>query len=186
MPEVSAANDVQIGAVRLREHLLNHAELLFRRALAAVPGHPTATRLLGITLFKMGQVDEGLALLRAATEQGTVEPAAWSDLATALQRQGDAEGAAQIYARVAQQPGARIPADLGFSSERAVHEFKVVDYPYRSIVRYGAGRPPHRELDELIGSGRDRYRTFLSDMGQIQEDFAKVPLGGAYETKTPF
>ena len=190
MPEAAAApaaeSDIQIGAVRLREHLLNHAELLFRRALTTAPGHPTATRLLGVTLFKMGRADEGLTLLRAATEQDEAPPAAWSDLATALQRHGDAEGAAQAYARAASQAGTHIPVDLGFSSERAVHEFKVVDYPYRSVVRYGAGRPPHRELDELIGSGRDAYRTFLSDMGQIQEDFAKIPLGGTYETRTPF
>lgn len=189
MPEAAAPaaeSDIQIGTVRLREHLLNHAELLFRRALTTAPGDPTATRLLGVTLFKMGRVDEGVALLRTATEQDQVPPVAWSDLATALQRQGDAEGAAHAYARAAVQPDAGIPIDLGFSTERAIHEFKIVDYPYRSIVRYGAGRPPHRELDELIGSGRDTYRTFLSEMGQIHEDFAKIPLGGAYETKTPF
>ena len=86
MPEAAAESDIQIGAVRLREHLLNHAELLFRRALTTAPGHPTATRLLGVTLFKMGRADEGLTLLRAATEQDEAPPAAWSDLATALQR----------------------------------------------------------------------------------------------------
>lgn len=62
MPEAAAApaaeSDIQIGAVRLREHLLNHAELLFRRALTTAPGHPTATRLLGVTLFKMGRADD--------------------------------------------------------------------------------------------------------------------------------
>jgi hypothetical protein len=178
--------DIEIGTIRLKEHLLNHAELLFRRALATAPGEPTATRLLGITLYKMGRIDEGMALLRRAAEQPLAAPGVWSDLATALQRQGDADGAAQAFARTTGRPDAGPPADLSFSSERAVHEFKVVDYPYRSIVRYGAGRPPHRELDQLIGAGRDRYRTFLSDMGQIQADFAKVPLGGGYETTTPF
>ena len=187
MPEaLTTAKDIEIGAIRLREHLLNHAELLFRRALAATPDDPTATRLLGITLYKMNRFDEGLALLRRATQQEAAPPAAWSDLATALQRQGDADGAALAYARATGRAGAPPPADLGFLSERAVHEFKVVDYPYRSVVRYGAGRPPHRELQDLIGSGRDRYRTFLSDMAQIQGDFAQVPLGGDYGTTMPF
>jgi predicted O-methyltransferase YrrM len=75
---------------------------------------------------------------------------------------------------------------LAFSTERAVHEFKTIDYPYRSSVRYGAGRPPHPQLAELIGSGRDRYAALLAEMGEIQEDFARLPLGGAPDAPEPF
>ena len=50
-PAPTIEQDLTIGTTRLREHLLNHAELLFRRVLATSPEHPVATRLLGVTLF---------------------------------------------------------------------------------------------------------------------------------------
>jgi hypothetical protein len=177
--------ELRIGLVRLREHLLNHAELIFRRVLAAAPGHPTAQRYLGIALYKLGRHDEALALLRAATELEPGLPAAWADLATALRGTGDLQGAGEAYARSV-GTSATPPADLAFSTERAVHEFKVVDYPYRSEVRYGAGRPSHPALAELIGAARGRYEDFLVDMGDLQADFATVPLGGSYEAAEPF
>ena len=73
-----------------------------------------------------------------------------------------------------------------FFTELARHDFKVVDYPYRAEIRYGAGRPPHPELAAIIGVGRDRYAQHLDAFGALQPDFADVPLGGTYETATPF
>ncbi len=182
----TAERDLKIGVTRLREHLLNHAELLFRRVLSTAPDHPAAQRFLGVTLYKLGRHDEGLTLIRASVELEPEAAGGWMDLATALQRLGDGPGAAQAYARATGGAVGETPSDLAFWSERAAHEFTVVDYPYRSTVRYGSGRPPHRELAELIGKGRERYRAFLTGMGEIQADFAKLPLGGSYETTTPF
>lgn len=182
----AAERDLQIGVTRLREHLLNHAELLFRRVLSTAPEHPAAQRFLGVTLYKLGRHDEGVALIRAGVELEPEASAGWMDLAVALQRLGEGPAAAQAYARATGDAASETPSDLAFWSERAAHDFTVVDYPYRSTVRYGAGRPPHRELAELIGKGRERYRAFLAGMGEIQADFAQVPLGGSYETTTPF
>lgn len=181
----TAQRDLEIGALRLREHLLNHAELLFERALAAAPGHAVAKHLLGVTRFKLGRPDDGLRLLREAAQADPDAAAIWSDLACALQRTGAAAEAAQAYGRAvgeARPP----PADHAFVSDRATHEFRVVDYPYRSTVRYGAGRPPHPGLADLIAAGRPRYAALIDEMGAAAADFADVQLGGRYEDRAPF
>jgi len=182
-PDATAEQDLAIGAARLAEHLLNHAELLFRRVLEASPEHPAATRLLGVTLFKMDRREDGIALLhRAAEADGS--PPAWRDLACALQRDGQAQAAGEAYAQAGESGPP--PPDLAFTSERAVHEFKVVDYLYRSIVRYGAGRPAHPQLAAQIDAGRGRYEAVIDALGALQADFAEIPLGGAYEDAEPF
>jgi len=194
MPDTASPgpHDAQFrqGLAWLQDHLLNHAEITFRRILAAEPGHVQALRLHGIALYKLGRRDEGIAALATAAEQETGNPRAWADLAVALRDAGRAEAAGEAYARAlaAQSPGVRAPplADLVFCTEAAAHDFKIVDYPYRAEIRYGAGRPPHAELARLIGQGRDRYRGFLSDLGEIQPDFADIPMGGTYETAAPF
>ena len=182
-PAPTIEQDLTIGTTRLREHLLNHAELLFRRVLATSPEHPVATRLLGVTLFKMDRREEGLALLRrAAAAEGSRE--AWSDLACALRRGGEAEAAAEAYART--EENEPLPVDLAFTTERTIHDFKVVDYPYRSLVRYGSGRPAHPQLAAQIGAGRTRYEAVVDALGALQADFAEVPLGGSYQNADPF
>jgi predicted Zn-dependent protease len=55
------------GVAWLRDHLLNHAEVMLRRALAAAPGHPAIQRHLGIALVKLGRNEDGIAMLRSAT-----------------------------------------------------------------------------------------------------------------------
>lgn len=151
--------DLQIGVQRLREHFLNHAELLFQRVLAAAPGHPQATRYLGVAAHKMGRREEGLALLRAAAAGG--DPHIAADLEAAL-------------------------SGAPFSTDSASRQVKVVDYDYRPSVRYGSGRPPHPQLQELIGAGRGRYRDLLSEFAAIAGDFADVAAGGSYESASPF
>ncbi|MDP3853862.1 class I SAM-dependent methyltransferase [Phenylobacterium sp.] len=147
-----------IGVTRLREHMLNHAELIFRRILDADPEHLQAGRYLGVTLVKLGRRDEALPLLQAAAAR---DPQARADLDAALN-------------------------GGPFATDQGEHAFKVIDYPYRSTVRYGSGRPPHRELAALIGAGAPRYGQFLDRLGEIAGDFDDIPLGGAYETPTPF
>jgi tetratricopeptide (TPR) repeat protein len=194
MPDSAAPDPVEAqvrqGLGWLRDHLLNHAEITLRRVLAAAPEHAQARRLYGIALYKLGRRDEGIAAIAAGAEREAANARAWADLAVALRDDGRGEAAAIAYARAlaAQSAGASAPplAELVFCTEIATHDFKVVDYPYRAEIRYGAGRPAHPELVELIGGGRDRYRDFLTELGELQPDFADIPTGGTYETATPF
>jgi len=189
MPDPAAGksldDQLRIGVGRLREHLLNHADMIFRRMLDQAPDDAAALRYLGITLCKLGRPEDGIARLRAATELAPTLAGGWSDLAVALRRAGDPKGAAEAYAHAAGQP-APVPADLTFSTDQLVHDFEVVDYPYRSRVRYGSGRPPHPQLAALVGKGRERYGALLAEMGDIQADFARLPLGGSYAAREPF
>jgi hypothetical protein len=143
-----------------------------------------------MALFKLGQRDEGIALLRRATGAQGDRSTVWLDLAVALRKAGDRAGAEQADERGL----AVLPAGVGresvpaldarpFSYERAEHTFKLVDYDYRACVRYGAGRPPHRELDAIIGAGRNRYAAFIDDVNRLQAEFAAMPASG--ETLTP-
>lgn len=172
--------EVQIGLERLREHLLNHAELIFLRVLEAAPGHPDALRYLGVTLCKLGRSKEGAQRLREAIAAGAE---AWGDLAVALRLLGDAEARA-AYAG-AGSPGPSLEA-LAFSTERATHSFRLADYAYTAEIRHGAGRPPHPELSGLIGAGRGRYSAFIEAMGELAADFAEIPMGGDYASRAPF
>jgi hypothetical protein len=193
MPDT--ASDPHAAAVQqaiswLRNHFVTQAERALSAVLAAAPDHATARRLHGIALFKLGRREEGIAQIAAGAEQEPRNPRAWADLAVALRDTGQAEAADQAYARgvAAQTAGIAAPplANQAFCTELGRHDFTVVDYPYRAEVRYGAGRPAHLELLELIGRGRGRYSDFLSDLGEIQADFAQLPLEGRYDTLTPF
>ncbi len=108
----------------------------------------------------------------------------------ALRDDGRADAADAAYGRAlaAQSAEAAAPplAALAFCTESGAHDFKIVDYPYRAEIRYGAGRPAHPELARLIGQGRDRYAEQLTAWGDLQPDFAEVPMGGTYETAAPF
>jgi hypothetical protein len=178
------------GLAWLRDHLLNHAEIILRQVLAERPEHVQARRLYGIALYKLGRRDEGIADISAAAERDAGNPRAWADLAVALRDDGRAEAAAGAYARAlaAQSATTTAPtlADLVFCTEAGAHDFRIVDYPYRAEIRYGAGRPAHPALARIIGEGRERYRGFLTELGELHADFADVPKGGTYEAATPF
>src|SRR5688572_12109004 len=109
------ARDFRIGVTRLGEHMLNHAELIFRRVLDAAPGHAAANRYLGVTLFKLARREEGLAHLWAAVELDPQAADAWRDLAAALQRLGQANQAADAYARAGE--AGEPPPHLRFATE---------------------------------------------------------------------
>jgi tetratricopeptide (TPR) repeat protein len=174
----------------LRDGLVNHAEITFRRVLAARPDDAQALRLHGIALCKLGRPDEGVAEIAAAAErEGGAR--AWADLAVALRDAGRATDAAAAYAKAAaaQSPGAAAPPPLEtqvFCTEIARHEFTIGDYPYHAEIRWGAGRPAHPELTRLIEAGRERYAAFLDQAADLQPDFADVPPGGTYDTDQPF
>lgn len=178
---------LRIGQRRLREHMLNHAELIFQRVLAASPAHPVATRLLGVTLCKLGRTEEGVALLVAATNLAPDVAGAWSDLAVALRDQGQADRAAAAHQRAASlRPGLQPLAGQAFETDRAHHDFKMSDYGYRAEIRQGAGQPPHPQLSALIGAGRERYRDLINGWSDLAADFAELPLGGDYTNTEPF
>ena len=174
----------------LQSHLLNHAERTLAELRRAAPDEPRVQRLHGIALYKLGHREAGIAAMAAAAERDSANPRAWADLAVALRDDGrpDAAGIAYARALATQTPGVAAPALEGvvFCTEAARHDFKVVDYDYKAEIRYGAGRPAHPTLLEIIGQDRERYRAFLTSLGEIQADFARVPLGGAYERPTPF
>ena len=177
---------LQLGILRLREHFLHHAELIFRQMLADTPDHPHAQRFLGVTLFKLGKRDEGIEMLRQATAAPETTPKAWGDLAAALHRMGDEEEAARAYGRALHGPPTPPPSDIAFATERAVHEFKLADYPYRATVRYGAGRPSHSRLLTLIESGRETYAAQFAAIAEIQADFSDIAWSGHYDSSEPF
>ncbi|HEX2815538.1 MAG TPA: class I SAM-dependent methyltransferase [Phenylobacterium sp.] len=174
----------------LRNNFLNQAEETLRAVLAEAPGHTHARRFHGIALFQLGRRDEGIADLAAAAVQDSGNPRAWSDLSVALRDAGRVEAADKAYAQAlaAQSAGIIAPplAEQAFCTELGQHEFKVVDYSYKAEIRYGAGRPAHPELLDLIGQGRERYSAFLTGLGEIQADFAQVPMKGRYDRLTPF
>jgi hypothetical protein len=180
-----------IGLNRLSGHMLNLAELIFIQMLETDPGDPTVLRLLGVTRAKLGRGEAAIPHLRAAAEAAPADELAWRDLSVALRDAGQTADASEAYARaVGLRSVGAAPleplAGLTFEVERAEYGFKIVDYPYKSQVRYGAGRPPHPELADIIGAGRERYSAFIAELGEIQGDLAKIPLGGSYEEPTPF
>ncbi|HEY3948239.1 class I SAM-dependent methyltransferase [Phenylobacterium sp.] len=174
----------------LQSHLLNHAELTLRKALAEAPGNMGALRLHGIALFQLGRRDEGIAEIARACAAPGASPRAWGDLAVALRDAGRDEEAAAAYARgVAAQPStASVPplATQVFCTELGRHDFKIVDYDYRAEIRYGGTRPAHPELAALIEAGRGRYAAFLAEAGGLQPDFADLEMGGTYDQTQPF
>jgi hypothetical protein len=145
---------------------------------------------MGVTEVKLGRRG-GLARLRSAAAAAPGVEAVWNDLAVALRDAGDdaAAHAAWVESIRLRDPEKGPPAPLArliFSSDDAVHEFKIVDYRYRSEIRHGSGRPPHPEIAARLDQGRERYAALLRGMGEIQSDFAEVPMGGTYEEEGPF
>jgi tetratricopeptide (TPR) repeat protein len=193
MPEPASDphdRQVQQSLFWLRNHFLNHAERTLREVLAAAPGHALARRLYGIALYKLGHRTEGIAAMTAAAERDSGNPRAWSDLAVALRDDGQTEAADVAYARAiaAQTPGVSAPplAGQAFCTELGRHAFKIVDYPYKAEVRYGAGRPAHAGLSSLISESRERYHAFLATLGEMAPDFGQIPLVGSYTAPSPF
>jgi tetratricopeptide (TPR) repeat protein len=178
------------GLAWLQQRLLNHAEVELRQVLEERPSDSQARRLYGIALYELGRRGDGIDALRAAASQESDNPRAWADLAVALRDDGQAQAAAEAYSQAlsAQTPRSWAPplATQVFCTELARHDFQVVDYPYRAEIRYGAGRPAHPELATIIGAGRERYRDLIDALGEMQADFAEIPLGGVYDSPMPF
>lgn len=150
------------GVGWLRDHLLNHAEIMLRRATNEAPGHAGIKQHLGIALVKLGRREDGLAMLRSAAQLAPDDAGIAADLQAALD-----------------------PHPV-FSTDRAEHPFELVEYRYRSTIRHGAGRPSHPELTQVIERGRPTYEATIDALGAMQGDFALVAPGGTYDMREPF
>lgn len=153
------------GVAWIRDHLLNHAELSLRRVLREAPDHTPTKRYLGIALAKLGRRAEAVVMLRAAALAEPEDASIRADLVAANAGPGEA---------------------VTFSTDHAEREFRVVDYPYRSTIRYGAGKLSHPGLTRIIEAGRSRYEAVIDALGDMQAEFDAVPLGGGYEMREPF
>jgi len=51
-----------------------------------------------------------------------------------------------------------------------------LEYPVNPKPRYGYGLPAHPELDQIIGSGRERYRAHLERFAGLVEHLARIPI----------
>lgn len=149
------------GVAWIRDHLLNHAELSLKAVLHEAPGHAQTLRHIGIAQAKLGRTDEGVATLRAAAAADPQDTGIRADL-----------NAAQT--------------DRLFSTDQVEHAFRLVDYGYRSTIRYGAGKPSHPELTRIVEANRARYESVIDGMVAMQTDFAAVSMGGTYEMREPF
>jgi len=190
-PEIS--QELRKGIARLREHWLNQAERHFQTVLARDPDQPSALHLLGATLCLLARHDEGLELFRRAIERRPERAHFWWDYSVALAATGQKDAARQArQAAIERDGGFRQwpplddPAGEVYFSQRKETEFKIIDYPYVSSVRYGAGRPLMPLLPEQLGASRGAFRDLLGDFAAYSQDFAAIPLDGDYATPTPF
>jgi hypothetical protein len=54
----------------------------------------------------------------------------------------------------------------------------VLDHPVRPVSRWGYGRPPHPELDQVIRAGRARYEERLRSLLAFTDELAAIPFDG--------
>lgn len=66
--ELSFADALQMAVQLQRNQQLEGAIELYRRLLAAAPGHPDVLHLLGMALYQMGQAEQGVSLIEQAIE----------------------------------------------------------------------------------------------------------------------
>lgn len=66
--ELSFAAALQMAVQLQRNQRLEGAIELYRRLLAAAPGHPDVLHLLGMALYQMGQAEQGISLIEQAIE----------------------------------------------------------------------------------------------------------------------
>jgi hypothetical protein len=56
------------------------------------------------------------------------------------------------------------------------HQLIVLDYPVKSVPRYGHGKPPHPELYKMINRNRTSYRDNLIKFLDFQKYLLNIPL----------
>ncbi|TAL12220.1 MAG: tetratricopeptide repeat protein [Nitrospirae bacterium] len=114
---------IGLGNLAYATNAFEESAEFYRRALAAVPGHPGASNNLALVYLASGaRLDEAERLARSAVElEGTVRPYALDTLARIYTQQGRYREAA----RALEEAAALIPADnRGFHEQlsRSQHE----------------------------------------------------------------
>jgi tetratricopeptide (TPR) repeat protein len=190
-PEIS--QELRKGIARLREHWLNQAERHFRTVLTHDPDQPSALHLLGVTLCLLARHGDGLELLRRAIGRRPERAHFYWDYSVALAATGQKDAAREARRAAIERdgifrqwPALDGPAGEVYFSQRKDFEFKIIDYPYVSSVRYGAGRPLMPLLPERLGAGHAAFRDLLGDFAAYSDDFAAIALDGDYAAPAPF
>ena len=62
----------------------------------------------------------------------------------------------------------------------------LLEYPVKPTPRYGYGKPPHPKLYEIINRNRNAYKNTLGSFLRFEENFLKIPVKNANNTKEPF
>ncbi len=79
---------------------LEHAEVLYRQAMAADPDYALAPHALGLLLVDLGRASEALSAFEQAVALDPNFPEAWFNLATARLRGGEIDAADEAYLKV--------------------------------------------------------------------------------------
>jgi hypothetical protein len=60
-----------------------------------------------------------------------------------------------------------------------------LDYRVRPRSRWGYGKPPHRELAEMVDAGRARYRETIASWAAYGDAFQRIPLHAGADAAAP-
>lgn len=61
----------------------------------------------------------------------------------------------------------------------------LIDFPPRSVPRYGYGKPPHPWFEECFERGRSSYRSLLERFLTYQDAFRAIPARGSRDDMEP-
>ena len=61
-----------------------------------------------------------------------------------------------------------------------------LDYPVKSVPRYGSGKPAHPILYDILNRNRERYRTTLVNAVHLKEYFAKISVTDPGKPEEPY
>jgi hypothetical protein len=159
---------------------------LIRRALAIEPRRVLAWLDLAVALRNTGRSAAALNAYRQAIENVSATESGAEDGFDELRFDGSSSHTSFMQMLPVPASAEEVPPleHLQFSVDRGEYCFGFLDYRYRASVRYGAGRPPHALLFDLIDSERGRYAKFVDGIAHV--DLAKIPLQADYAGSEPF
>jgi tetratricopeptide (TPR) repeat protein len=145
---------VEMAEVLRRNGDLDGAQAKLREALEAAPEDGRAWRLYGAVLLDSGAHPEAARALRRAAELGVLEPTGFVELAQIHEVLGDAQLAADAYARAGE---AAPPASRAEALERIGHDDEALEI-WRSLAgreaRRRAALVARRRAERAFATGR--------------------------------